>query len=555
MGETRPGGSGPVPGGSLIRPAARVVPNIPSFAVDDGFWYSIPDHLADKVAIGSIVRVPLSGRRVRGWVVETAERATKKLKEIAGAPGVLPVFDRGLAGSLLWAAHHYVAPVPVLLAKASPPNLPRGEVSPISSDVPHLASSHPLTGAAVSSAAGKRAPTTALVGRWQSLDWIEALAPILAAGKSALVLAGSGAEVGAVHERAHRLYGDRALGIAGDDDAELTRSWELAQVPGRLVVGTPRVALWHVSGLALSVVLEEGRRSMKDRQTPTLHVRDVIRTRSRTEGFNAVFFGPTPSVELLAAGAAVVDTGRRPWGLVEVVDRSGDKPGAGSISDQALAALRATISRRGESVFVLTSHRSGPRVVDEINTRLGDGVAALLPEVAPVMVGSEGDLTGLPPVSLAVASNVDALTMATGYRAGEEALRQLARLANTLRPGRGRRVMLQTEDPGSDLVTTLRRGDPVPYLERVLVERAHGGLPPSRDMIALEIRGEPISGIESEIAGLGPVEILGPMSIEAGRRWLLSGDLTKVRDQLRALVGRWRERGAVVRVDADPIDF
>ncbi|MDI9465838.1 MAG: hypothetical protein QM393_09775, partial [Bacillota bacterium] len=75
------------------------------------------------------------------------------------------------------------------------------------------------------------------------------------------------------------------------------------------------------------MVLEEGRRAKKDRQTPTTHVREILRTRSRADGFNLVFFGPTPSTETLAAGATVVRATRRAWAPVEVVDRSGEPPG------------------------------------------------------------------------------------------------------------------------------------------------------------------------------------------------------------------------------------
>src|SRR5690606_16350233 len=57
-----------VGGGSLTLRAVRVVPNVPSFSVDGGFWYSVPESI--EVVVGSQVRVPLSGRRVRGWVVE-----------------------------------------------------------------------------------------------------------------------------------------------------------------------------------------------------------------------------------------------------------------------------------------------------------------------------------------------------------------------------------------------------------------------------------------------------------------------------------------------------
>jgi hypothetical protein len=101
----------------------------------------------------------------------------------------------------------------------------------------------------------------------------------------------------------------------------------------------------------------------------------------------------------------------------------------------------------------------------------------------------------------------------------------------------------------------MRRGDPIPYLERVLVERARDGAPPATDMIALEIRGDVPGTVDDDLRQLGsrPV-VMGPMSVETGKRWLLTGQLGKTRLELRELVGGWREAGATVRVDVDPID-
>jgi primosomal protein N' len=156
---------------------------------------------------------------------------------------------------------------------------------------------------------------------------------------------------------------------------------------------------------------------------------------------------------------------------------------------------------------------------------------------------------------LAVAADVDGMLVGGGYRSTEEALRQLARLALSVTGDKGTRLMLQTSRPGSLLVTTMRRGDPIPYLERVLVERARDGAPPATDMIALEIRGNVPGTVDDDLRQLGsrPV-VMGPLSVEAGKRWLLTGQLGKTRLELRELVGGWREAGATVRVDVDPID-
>jgi primosomal protein N' (replication factor Y) len=582
------------------------VPDVPSFAVDDGFWYSVPPHLAASIMLGSLVRVPLSGRRVRGWVVELGKGPNRALKEISGVSGAAPVFDESLMKSLNWMSSHYVAPVPVLLAKATPPNLPQ---TPDSAEAVTTVPGpdHPLAAVAGVAARDGKIPAQAILGQWRAGEWLSALGPVLTAGKSAMVVAASAAEASRVAKWGRRHFGGAVIDASGDDNAELTRAWSDAQAPGRLLVGTPRVATWGMAALTLAVVLEEGRRAMKERQTPTLHVRDVLHTRSRLEGFTPVFLGPTPSVEILSAGAKVRRVGGRAWGLVEVVDRSEEPPGSGFLSGRVIAALKATAGK-GERCFVFTHRRTGAaslrcvtcrairacgrcgayvgrveacprcgahlgpcahcgsgefeemgtvpqRLVTEINRALGRGFSAVHPADTKVTVGTERDLAALPPVALAVAADADGMLMGTGYRTTEEALRQLARVATAVERGRGARMMVQTSHPDSDLMQALRRGDPIPYLERVLNGRSREGMPPSVEMIALELRGQVPRGVVDDLEPLPGATVLGPAKVDEGERWLLTGDLGSARLRLRDLVGRWREEGVTVRVDADPIDL
>ena len=272
------------------------------------------------------------------------------------------------------------------------------------------------------------------------------------------------------------------------------------------------------------------------------------------EGVNLVFFGPTPSVEVLSTGVEVTRVGTRAWPLVEVVDRSGEAPGSGLLSQRIVAALRA-VSGNGEGSFVLTFHKMTDPLISEINARVGEGSAGLSSARTLVTVGTERDLAGLVSMSLVVASNPDGMLMGQGYRTSEETLRVLARLANSLGGGTGKRMMVQTSNPTSDLIETLRRGDPVPYLERVLIERARAGVPPSSDMIAVELRGEVPPDANDALQTVPGAAVLGPLDIDEGKRWLLEGDLGLARTELRNLAGRWREAGITVRIDADPIDF
>jgi len=64
----------------------RVAPDVT--AVERVFDYIVPDPLASLVRVGAIVRVPLHGRRVRGWVVAdsvTSETEERLLEVIAVA--------------------------------------------------------------------------------------------------------------------------------------------------------------------------------------------------------------------------------------------------------------------------------------------------------------------------------------------------------------------------------------------------------------------------------------------------------------------------------------
>ena len=113
--------------GIILSQLAQVVPDLPTFAVDDGFTYRVPTGM--DLEVGSVVRIPLGGRRVRGFVVGLrAERPgtrSPRLKDVAGRSGDRPVFDEQMLETLRWAAVHYVGPMATVLGRSAPPNVPR----------------------------------------------------------------------------------------------------------------------------------------------------------------------------------------------------------------------------------------------------------------------------------------------------------------------------------------------------------------------------------------------------------------------------------------------
>ncbi len=348
---------------------------------------------------------------------------------------------------------------------------------------------------------------------------------------------------------------------------------------------------------------------MKDRQTPTIHAREVLRIRSSVERFPLIATGIVPSTEIVAAGTEIRATrGGRPWSLIEIVDRRPDPPGAGVFADHTKAAIAGMVGR-GEPVLIFTHRRGyapafrcarcrslrlcatcGARVEREGVCRrcgteqpacsscgfdrfepLGAGVERLVEltrrfvdphkvgtagEGRLVTVGSVRDLPAAGAPTLAVVVDGDGLMLGTDFRAAEDALRALARVAALVGSGRGRRTIVQTTNPGHPVLDALRRGDALPFLQAELEVRAGFGFPPVGDLIVVECRPAAAGADTALRERLPGVTVLGPAPIEQGERWLLQGgELSAARPALRKLAGEWRDGGSSVRIDVDPIDL
>lgn len=583
-----------------------MVPDLPTFAVDDGFAYEVPPGV--EVEVGSLVRVPLGGRRVPGFVVAVGEAERPGLRRLLGRRGDLPVFNRGLLEVMRWAAIHYVAPLSVVLGKGAPLNLPRWRAEPALPPVPVLGPS-PLPEVSVAAAAGGHLGARYLLG---SGPWAGPLAsliaPVLAAGRSAMVVVPSVAEARRLVDTLAGDLGERVvLGVSEEGGAAATGAWEAVTHPGRVLVGTRETAFWPVGSLALACTVEEGRRGMKDRATPTTHVRDVLWRRSAVERFPLVLCGAVPTTEALHRAPALARVGGRLWGLVEVADRTEEPPGGGLLGQRARQALQA-VAGAGGRAFLLVERRvpalrcvgcRSLRVCLQCGSRpeggvscprcgtvlgacprcggrrfepLGAGVGRLVVEAGGflgrevvgeagsgrrVVVGTERDLADLGPVDLAVVVDADGLLRAPHYRAVEDGLRLLARVAAAAGTGRGRRMVVQTADPGHPALEALRRADPLPLLATEAAGRAEAGFPPSGEIIVVEAAGAPEQADAALRAAVdGRAEVHGPAERGGRSRWLLQGrDLRGPRVMLRRLVQDWRDGGARVRIDADPIDL
>lgn len=602
-----------------MNPAVRVVPAVPAFEVDKGFWYSVPAHLRDRTVLGSKVRVPLGGGKTHGYVVEAGERPSLALKPVSSVSGDLPVFDAALLSVCRWAAHHYVSPLSTILAKTAPPNAPRAPRR--GGDLPDLPADpggdHPASRLGEDAASGRRRRPGCLLISPADPEWAQVLpGPALSAGRSVMVVVPTALE----EERTTRLLNEMfpgrvAAASARHSDRQRTMVWgRLATGGGILLVGTPGIAFWPMADPGLLVVVEDGRRSHKSRRAPTVGTRRVLRERAIREGAILAAVGAIPSVDFLALGPDFFYSRRRQrlWSHVEVVDRRVNRR-HGLFHPRTLSALR-TVSSEGKA-FVF-AHRRGyapamrcgacrtlrrcpdcggraergsecrrcgtklgdcrkcghgffeplgagvERVRGELRKHLGEGKVGAVGGSAPVTVGTEAALAGAGRFDLAVVVDADGLLHAPHYRAEEEALRVMVRLAGHLAPRSGRRLMVQTSSPDHRVLSALRKGDGIPFLQEELDRRVETGFPPQGQLMALEMRGETLgrtaAGIGAEMGGLESrgASVHGPAEFSSGLRWLVEGDnLWEVKQHLRSLVARWRNRGLSVRVDVDPIDL
>jgi primosomal protein N' (replication factor Y) len=585
------------------------VPDLATFSVDDGFAYRVPAELGE-LEVGTIVRVPLGGRKVRGYVTAVrvgADRA--ELRPIAGVSGEYPIFDDRILQTSRWIAAHYVAPLAAVLKTSAPPNLARRGPVPSGGPVPSV--EEPVPGLGERLAAGKRVRPQYLVqGREIAAAIAGAAAPLLEGGDNVVVIGPTVDEIAALAAGLGELFGDRVVtATSRESAADQTRAWVRARRPtGTLLVGTREVVMWPGGPPALMVVVDESRRAMKSPQTPTVHVREAARRRAAVERFGLLFVGPLPSTEVVAAGAEIHEPRRRVWPLVEVADRAEEPPGAAVVLERTRAAI-ASVAGRGGSTFVLVPRRafaaafrctacgdvrrcarcgsatgrdgSCPRcglenaacptcggdrfvplgvgigrVVDDLGRSIR-GVVAAGDGAGSVVVGTERDLGGKAGFDLTVAVGMDAVVHAPHYRAAEDAMRALVRCALAVGSGRGRRCLIQTAHPEHPVYVALRAGRPLDFVKQELAARSALDLPPVGELAAIEVSGDPAKSNDLLAGAVGDEALLrGPAPTNDGGRWLLQGpDLHRVKLRLRPVIQRLRDGGSRVRVDVDPVDL
>jgi primosomal protein N' len=439
---------------------------------------------------------------------------------------------------------------------------------------------------------------------------VESIDKYTAAQMSVVVIAPTVTEIEDIAEDLAGRYGDRVVQATSSmSDAVVTKSWSrLVAGQGTILIGTREVMFWPFEDVGIVVVVEDGRRVMRSPGTPTLSVRDVMMRRSASEGFPLVFHGPMPTLEILARSALIEAPAQRHWPMVEIVDRTEEPPGGGLLTERVKLAIKAAVDS-GDRVFVLVGSRGyapafrcakcgeirrcsacgSAASKDQACRRcentlgacaacgggqfhpLGAGIGKIIDDISGVVpntqvgrsedhtlvtVGTERDLIGVHGVGLAVAVDIDGLTMAPHYRAAEDGLRLAIRLAQTVKKGAGCRCMIQTAYVSQPAIDALVDGRSEGFLISELKIRERFGFPPIGSLVAIETDGSYDVGALLTDQVSQHATVMGPAPVGDRVRWLVQArDLEPARLALRSILGTLRSKGAKVRVDVDPIDL
>jgi primosomal protein N' (replication factor Y) (superfamily II helicase) len=328
----------------------RVQPDLP--AVGRAFDYLVPDDVADVVRVGTIVRVSLHGRRVRGWVIggdvepEADPSQLRPLAKVvsAGPPPAVVALCR-------WTAWRYAGPLALVLRAASPPN-----VVPPSVDPERDTAVFPPV--ALPAGLGEGALGERSVVAWPpAADRRELVRGLLAPEGSTIVVAPDASSAAAVAADLRR-QGRHPIVTRGDQaDAERTAAWDEARRGACVLVGGRVAVLAPVPDLRAVVVLDEGDEALKEERAPAWHARELGLERARRAQTRGTLVSPAPTLEALAAAGPPARPSRGferdGWPRVEVVDLRDEPPGRGLFSDALTGALRTAIGHGARAVCVL----------------------------------------------------------------------------------------------------------------------------------------------------------------------------------------------------------
>ena len=586
------GASAPLPDAPSI---ARVLPDVTG--LDKEFDYLIPEKLADRLAVGSIVRVSLHGRRVRGWV--TAIDADTSIERSRLQP-ILTWSSAGPSAELIdvarWASVRWAAGrLRPFLVTASPPrnvrSLPSSTYTNRRDDVAGAVAEHARD----------------LLRRGGGVLLVPPTASPIDAITTA---AGTGPTLVVMPTVARAETMAAALERRGLSVAIVPEQWSRSAAGVDVVIGARAAAWAPCPGMRAAVVIDEHDETLQEERSPTWHARDVVIERARRAGVPVIATSPCPSVAGVAAlggrmARLPVNDERSGWPIVDVVDRSGEEPWKTSLlSSPLIRELRRPGSRvvcvhntpgRGRILACRTCKsllrcercdaavglsdestlrcaRCGAerppvcqecgasgfanlrpgvtRLREELEAAAGRPVVAVTgaddepPASADIYVGTEAVLHRVDRADVVAFLDFDRELLAPRYRAGEQAMSLLTKAARLLGPRqRGGRLLVHTYLPRHDVIQAALLADPGRLLAPERERRELFGMPPA--MALASVSGAGSGAVIDQVRAVDGVTVGGNIDdyLVRAETWEALGS---------ALINAQRPKGSRVRVAVDP---
>jgi len=547
----------------------RVAVDSPVLALDRPFDYAIPDRLHGRVGLGSVVRVPLHGRRLRAFVTELLDDpAVASPRPLSALVSPTPLFGPDQIELARWVARRYVTTVGTVLHDAVPgrysaPKAPR----PV--DAPRA---------------------TAERGARETL-WVVAadgepdvIAEAANTARQTLVIC---PRVDVIERLAGRIAG--AVVLHGDQrPSDRAASWSAAASGAASVVVGGRAALFvPMPSLDLVIVASAHDPGLRAERTPRLHALVVARRRAALVDARFVATSPSPPLDVMGEGVDVVEP-RRPGAPTELA-----RPVPTPVTERLVDVVRSATDR-GRDALVFVARRGGalrarcddcgwqapvgdaPDVCPSCGGRLskrgwGHGrVASAIERVgvgAPVVRLVRGDEVEAVPAPAVVVGTLaaahrwprrfgsvcvadgDQLLGRQDFRAAERALGVLHELAAVLAPGG--RFLVQTRESDHHAVQAFVRRSFSYFADRELPLRREAGYPPFGDVVVAEVSSADCAPLISALRTSGAV-VLGPVVGRRGDARLLirTTNVDRVLGPLREFALAHRN----VRIDVDPVD-
>ena len=575
--------------------AVRVLPDVP--AIDKAFDYSIPqswieDGKADQIKVGTMVRVPFSGRQVNGWVLEIDIQPEEgiNLLPLSKYRSVGPSSE--VIDLARWAAHRWAGRLNRFLTTASPPkNVPSLEKRKDGIEKTKTTANETVWLQEVV----KRKETVLRLP--PSQDIVAVASEFVSKGNTLILFPSiSGAQKLAAGLKRRGLH-----------VSLMPEQWKNAAVGGS-VVGSRSAAFAPIVDLCAIVVFDEHDASYQEERAPTWNARDVVIERAKRKDIPCVLVSAIPTLEAISWGHQIKPSRKEErdgWPIVEIIDRRADDPiRSGLLSQKLTSILRdktgpviCILNRKGRS-RLLACDRCGslarcekhfipltqkeehvlecpagcndrPVVCDSCGStrfkNLRAGVARLREELealskkkvveissdskgkipdSDIYIGTEAALHRVDRASHIVFLEFDQELLAPRFRAAEQAASLLIRSARLIgKRNDGGRLIVQTRQPEHEVLQAVHHANPEKLIEAESERRRLLQLPPYSALA--QISGASAPEMVKSLGVIPGIEIMGPRD----DCWLVRAADSHALSQAISIAGRPKGK---IRIEIDP---